>query len=214
MIFGHAKDANLHFMITPRLGVRAEVETYARFTDDLVDLVLSNEGSLKAEHGTGRIMAPFVRRQYGDALYQVMVDLKDLCDPLRILNRGVLLDEDPIAHLRNFKPAPLVDPDLAFLHPVPADVACNTQVQRILKGCEPVAKQTRLVPDRQSQVGAEPVVAGEGRASGQQNPDPLSRFRKVDRVHVCLNPEPCPSDWALPGPVGEDVSDDSFGLLE
>jgi len=112
VIFGHAKDANLHFMITPRLGEPTELDRYARFTDDLVDLVLSRGGSLKAEHGTGRIMAPFVRRQYGDALYQVMVDLKDLCDPHRILNPGVLLDEDPTAHLRNLKPAPLVDPEL------------------------------------------------------------------------------------------------------
>ncbi|MCL3861727.1 FAD-binding and (Fe-S)-binding domain-containing protein [Actinotalea sp. K2] len=112
VVFGHAKDANLHFMITPHLDDRAEVERYARFTDDLVDLVLGRGGSLKAEHGTGRIMAPFVRRQYGDALYEVMVELKRLCDPRGVLNPGVLLDEDPDAHLRDLKPSPPVHPEL------------------------------------------------------------------------------------------------------
>ena len=61
VIFGHARDANLHFMINPDLSDPAQLTTYARFTDDLVDLVLGHDGSLKAEHGTGRIMAPFVR---------------------------------------------------------------------------------------------------------------------------------------------------------
>ena len=61
---------------------------YAAFTNDLVDLVLGNGGSLKAEHGTGRIMAPFVRRQYGDELYDVMWTLKRLVDPHAMLNPG------------------------------------------------------------------------------------------------------------------------------
>ncbi|WNB86410.1 FAD-binding and (Fe-S)-binding domain-containing protein [Cellulomonas sp. ATA003] len=112
VVFGHAKDANLHFMITPRLDDRRELDTYARFTDDLVDLVLGRGGSLKAEHGTGRIMAPFVRRQYGDDLYDVMVEVKRLCDPHGVLNPGVVLDEDPEAHLRNLKVSPPVHPEL------------------------------------------------------------------------------------------------------
>ena len=112
VVFGHAKDANLHFMITPRLEDRAEVERYARFTEDLVDLVLGRAGSLKAEHGTGRIMAPFVRRQYGDALYDVMVEVKRLCDPAGVLNPGVLLDDDHDAHLRDLKVSAPVHPEL------------------------------------------------------------------------------------------------------
>ncbi|CAM3414038.1 FAD-binding and (Fe-S)-binding domain-containing protein [Isoptericola cucumis] len=101
--FGHAKDGNLHFMISPRLGDAAELDRYAAFSDDLVDLVLSRGGSLKAEHGTGRIMAPFVRRQYGDELYEVMREIKRLCDPAGLLNPGVVLTDDPQAHLRDLK---------------------------------------------------------------------------------------------------------------
>ncbi|WP_454042396.1 FAD-binding and (Fe-S)-binding domain-containing protein [Cellulosimicrobium sp. Marseille-Q8652] len=101
--FGHAKDGNLHFMITPRLGDRAELARYAAFSEDLVDLVLDHGGTLKAEHGTGRIMAPFVRRQYGDELYDVMREVKRLLDPQGLLNPGVVLSDDPEEHLRNLK---------------------------------------------------------------------------------------------------------------
>ena len=69
VIFGHAKDGNIHFMLTEQLGAGASLDRFAAFTEDMVDLVLDQGGSLKAEHGTGRVMAPYVRRQYGDELY-------------------------------------------------------------------------------------------------------------------------------------------------
>ncbi|WP_375431364.1 FAD-binding oxidoreductase [uncultured Friedmanniella sp.] len=72
VIFGHAKDGNIHFMITDRFEGEASLGRYRDFTEDLVDLVLGNGGSLKAEHGTGRVMAPYVARQYGEELYAVM----------------------------------------------------------------------------------------------------------------------------------------------
>ncbi|MET8413416.1 FAD-linked oxidase C-terminal domain-containing protein, partial [Streptomyces sp. NPDC005195] len=112
VIFGHARDGNVHFMLTQDFDSREETDRYARFTDDMVDLVLAAEGTLKAEHGTGRAMAPFVRRQYGDELYDVMRELKRLCDPAGVLNPGVLLDDDPAAHLRRLKSVPAVDPAL------------------------------------------------------------------------------------------------------
>ncbi|WP_240759811.1 FAD-binding oxidoreductase, partial [Phytoactinopolyspora endophytica] len=103
VIFGHAKDGNLHFMINPMLAEAKELARYEAFTDDLVDLILRQDGSLKAEHGTGRIMAPFVRRQFGDGLYDVMREIKRLFDPEGLLNPGVLLDDDPQAHVKNLK---------------------------------------------------------------------------------------------------------------
>ena len=88
VIFGHAKDGNVHFMLTERLGGRPVATGSTRFTDDMVDLVLAHGGSLKAEHGTGRMMAPFVRRQYGDELYAVMREIKALCDPAAAAEPG------------------------------------------------------------------------------------------------------------------------------
>ena len=104
--FGHAKDGNIHFMLTDKFASTEELNRYAAFTEDMVDVVLGEGGSLKAEHGTGRVMAPFVRRQYGDELYEVMRTIKNLCDPEGMLNPGVLLEDDPLAHLRHIKTAP------------------------------------------------------------------------------------------------------------
>jgi len=112
VVFGHAKDGNLHFMITPHLGDIRELAVYEEFTEDLVDLVLGENGSLKAEHGTGRIMAPFVRRQFGDELYAVMREVKALFDPTAVLNPGVLLSEDPRSYLRELKIVLPVDPQV------------------------------------------------------------------------------------------------------
>jgi len=108
VIFGHAKDGNIHFMLTDGFGTRDELDRYSAFTEDMVDVVLGEGGSLKAEHGTGRVMAPFVRRQYGDELYDVMRQIKMLFDPAGMLNPGVLMNDDPKAHLRHIKSTPPV----------------------------------------------------------------------------------------------------------
>lgn len=112
VIFGHAKDGNVHFLLNERFEDEASLRRYEAFTDDMVDLVLGNGGSLKAEHGTGRIMAPFVRRQYGDELYAVMREVKDLVDPRGLLNPGAVLSDDPTSYLRDLKPSYEVEPEV------------------------------------------------------------------------------------------------------
>lgn len=109
IIFGHAKDGNLHFVITPSFNDDASVGRYARFIDDVVRLVVDRyDGALKAEHGTGRNMAPFVDREWGAAAYELMAALKALIDPEGLLNPGVIINPDPAAHLRHLKPLPAV----------------------------------------------------------------------------------------------------------
>ncbi|MBG6213650.1 MAG: FAD-binding oxidoreductase [Cryobacterium sp.] len=108
VIFGHAKDGNIHFMLTDGFAGTESLDRYRNFTEDMVDLVLGEGGSLKAEHGTGRVMAPYVRRQFGDELYDVMRQIKRLCDPVGMLNPGVLINDDAEVHLRDIKSTPAV----------------------------------------------------------------------------------------------------------
>ncbi|MGH3653889.1 FAD-binding and (Fe-S)-binding domain-containing protein [Glutamicibacter sp.] len=103
VIFGHAKDGNIHFMLTDRFEGDAALNRYNSFNDKMVQLILDKDGNLKAEHGTGRAMAPFVRAQYGDELYEVHLELKAACDPRLMMNPGVIIDEDHAAHIRNIK---------------------------------------------------------------------------------------------------------------
>ena len=108
VIFGHAKDGNIHFMLTDSFAGAESLDRYRDFTEDMVELVLGEGGSLKAEHGTGRVMAPYVRRQYGDELYDVMRQIKRLCDPAGLLNPGVVINDDAEVHLRDIKSTPAV----------------------------------------------------------------------------------------------------------
>ncbi|MEU1970882.1 FAD-binding and (Fe-S)-binding domain-containing protein [Microbacterium sp. NPDC019599] len=112
VIFGHAKDGNIHFLVNERFDDTEKLARYEAFTEEMVDLVLAQGGTLKAEHGTGRIMAPFVHRQYGDELYDVMWEVKRLIDPGMTLNPGVLLTDDPQAHIRHLKSAPTVESEV------------------------------------------------------------------------------------------------------
>ena len=113
IIFGHAKDGNLHFVITQSFNNQAVIDQYAHFIDDVVELVVERyDGALKAEHGTGRNMAPFVQTEWGREGYEIMRRLKDLADPDNLLNPGVIINSDRNAHLANLKQLPSVEPEI------------------------------------------------------------------------------------------------------
>ena len=103
VIFGHAKDGNVHFLINEDFQDPQNTDRYRAFTEDMVNLVMAKGGSLKAEHGTGRMMAPFVERQFGTELYAIMLRIKSAFDPLNVINPGVLISSDALAHLHNIK---------------------------------------------------------------------------------------------------------------
>ena len=110
-IYGHALEGNYHFIINQSFSEQAEVARYEALMNDVVELVVGKyDGSLKAEHGTGRNMAPFVRREWGDDAFAVMRAVKELFDPAGVLNPGVIFNDDPRCHLSHFKPLPLTDP--------------------------------------------------------------------------------------------------------
>jgi D-lactate dehydrogenase len=107
IIWGHVFDGNVHFVLTPDLSDPTEIDKYKAFMAELADMVVDKyDGSLKAEHGTGRNMAPFVRREWGDLIYDVMRGVKTLFDPEAMLNPGVIVNDDPDAHAKNIKPMP------------------------------------------------------------------------------------------------------------
>ena len=113
IIFGHAKDGNLHFVVSQGFADPDEIERYRRFIADLVELVVGRyDGVLKAEHGTGRNMAPFVEAEWGPELYAVMRAAKHLADPDGILNPGVVINPHADAHLRNLKSLPVVEDEV------------------------------------------------------------------------------------------------------
>ncbi len=139
IIFGHALEGNLHFVFTQGFEAPGEVARYDAFMQDITEVVTGSlQGSLKAEHGTGRNMAPFVVKEWGEDAYGLMKRIKQVFDPAGILNPGVILNDDPKAHIQHLKALPAADPivdtciECGFCEPVcPSRDLTLTPRQRI-----------------------------------------------------------------------------------
>lgn len=140
IIFGHALEGNLHFVFTQDFNSPSEVERYRAFMDDVAKMVVERyDGSLKAEHGTGRNMAPFVEMEWGHDAYMLMKEIKALFDPLGLMNPGVIINDDAEAHVKHLKPLPaahsIIDKciECGFCEPVcPSRNVTFTPRQRIV----------------------------------------------------------------------------------
>jgi D-lactate dehydrogenase len=111
IIFGHAREGNLHFVFTQDFATQKEVDRYRRFMDEVCRMVVEKyDGSLKAEHGTGRNMAPYVEMEWGADAYGLMRQIKDIFDPKNLLNPGVVINSNPNVHVENLKPLPRTHP--------------------------------------------------------------------------------------------------------
>ena len=110
-IYGHVLEGNVHFIINQKLDSEKEIARYKAMLNDIVTLVTDKyDGSLKAEHGTGRNMAPFVEHEWGTKAYNYMKRVKELLDPENILNRGVIFNDDKECSYKSFKSLPVISP--------------------------------------------------------------------------------------------------------
>jgi D-lactate dehydrogenase len=139
-VAGHASAGNLHFMLTPDFAKQEDLERYEAFMSGLVELIVDKyDGSLKAEHGTGINMAPYVEREWGEKATELMWRVKQLADPDGVLSPGVVLNRDAGAHLRNLKTTPQIEEsattcvECGFCEPVcPSRNLTTTPRQRIV----------------------------------------------------------------------------------
>jgi D-lactate dehydrogenase len=139
-VAGHASAGNLHFMLTPDFAKQDDLDRYKAFMGKLVELIVGKyDGSLKAEHGTGINMAPYVEREWGEKATELMWRVKRLADPDGVLAPGVLLNRDPGVHLRNLKTTPPIEEaattcvECGFCEPVcPSRHLTTTPRQRIV----------------------------------------------------------------------------------
>ncbi|HLB20837.1 MAG TPA: FAD-binding and (Fe-S)-binding domain-containing protein, partial [Solirubrobacteraceae bacterium] len=139
-VAGHASAGNLHFQLTPDFSKPEDLQRYERFMEELVELIVGEyDGSLKAEHGTGVSMAPYVQREWGAKATEMMWQIKRLADPLGVLNPGVVLSRDPTVHLRHLKSQPQIEEvaahcvECGFCEPVcPSRNTTTTPRQRIV----------------------------------------------------------------------------------
>ncbi|MFC1764253.1 FAD-linked oxidase C-terminal domain-containing protein [Planctomycetota bacterium] len=104
--YGHAGDGELH--VRPYLDLHDpdHVKTMQALAEAVFSLAWSLGGSISGEHADGLVRAGFVRRQYGEAYYQVLKDLKNTFDPQGLLNPGKILNDDPDIMVKNLRRSP------------------------------------------------------------------------------------------------------------
>ncbi|WP_243636297.1 FAD-binding and (Fe-S)-binding domain-containing protein [Flavobacterium aquariorum] len=189
VLFGHALEGNLHFVFSQDFSNQAEVDRYEKLMSELAVLVVDCfNGSLKAEHGTGRNMAPFVEKEWGPTAYEIMKRIKNIFDPNNKINPDVLINPDPKAHLKNLKPLP----------------ECNAIVDKCMECgfCEPHCVSEGLTLSPRQRI----VIAREISRLEQTNEDP-QRLADIRKDVTYQLDETCATDGlcALACPVHIDT---------
>jgi D-lactate dehydrogenase len=185
-VAGHASAGNLHFMLTPDFAKQEDLERYEAFMAKLVELVVGKyDGSLKAEHGTGINMAPYVEREWGEKATELMWRAKRLADPDGVLAPGVVLNRDPGAHLRNLKTTP------------PIEESATTCVE--CGFCEPVCPSRNLTTTPRQRIVLRREIARQPRGSPVQRA--LLEEQEYDSLETCAADGSC----QLACPVGIDT---------
>lgn len=171
IIFGHARDGNIHFVLSQLLNDESEIRRYAGFMEEVVALVMRHEGTLKAEHGTGRNMAPFVATEWGPEAYAIMQELKAAADPDGILNPGVILNKDRLAHIRHLKPLPTVEEE------VDKCIECGY--------CEPVCPSRELSSSPRRRIVIRRAIAAAEAAGDIQTSGTLKKDQQWEVLDSC-----------------------------
>jgi D-lactate dehydrogenase len=177
ILFGHAKDGNLHFVLTQSFNAPEEIARFDRLMIDLADLVIRHDGSLKAEHGTGRNVAPFVEAEWGSEAVAVMREVKALLDPSGFLNPGVLLNADPRAHVTHLKSLPSVDPE------VDRCIECGF--------CEPACPSRRLTLTPRQRIAVRREMVRQEAQGGGEILDGLRRDFQHAGIDTCAGDSLC-----------------------
>ena len=117
--YGHAASGLLHVRPILDLHNADDLQKFRRVADQTSALVRQFKGSISAEHGVGIARTEYMRDQLGDALLNVMCEIKRTFDPKNVFNPGKIFGftHKIDNHLRsNFtKPIALpFEPRLAF----------------------------------------------------------------------------------------------------
>jgi D-lactate dehydrogenase len=203
VIFGHAKDGNIHFLINENFDSEKNVSRYRSFTEEMVEMILAAGGTLKAEHGTGRIMAPFVERQYGAELYNVMRDIKNACDPNGILNPDIILTKDQDLHVKNLKSTPTVEDEIDRC------VECGY--------CEPVCPSKDLTTTPRQRIVVRRAIAQASVDGNRALERALTRAQEFDVIETCAVDGMCQTACPVrinTGDLIRHLRTDSAGLVQ
>jgi D-lactate dehydrogenase len=175
-VAGHASAGNLHFQLTPDFSKPEDLERYHAFMEELVELIVGKyDGSLKAEHGTGVNMAPYVAREWGEKATDMMWRVKQLADPYGVLNPDAVLNRDPDVHLKHLKSQPEIEESAAHC------VECGF--------CEPVCPSRNLTTTPRQRIVIRREMARQ--AEGSPVYEALMADYEYDAIETCAADGSC-----------------------
>ena len=90
--FGHFGDGNLHPTVLTDERDAAEMHRVEAALAEIFAAALARGGTITGEHGVGLAKKPFLKRQLGDASYDLLRLIKHTLDPERLLNPGKIFD--------------------------------------------------------------------------------------------------------------------------
>lgn len=197
-IYGHSLQGNFHFILNQSFEVASEVERYENMMNDVVHLVVDKyNGSLKAEHGTGRNMAPYVEYEWGSDAFSVMKRIKHVFDPKNLLNPGVIFNDDPKCHIKNLKPLPLITLKNGKMgHSADKCIECGFCEINCLSSGFTLSSRQRIVAQREISrlrfLGNDPV-----------------RLNELEKAYIYLGEQTCAVDGlcAISCPLGINTGD-------
>ncbi|MEM5316408.1 FAD-binding and (Fe-S)-binding domain-containing protein [Paraburkholderia sp. JHI869] len=187
-VAGHAAHGNLHFTLTARLDEEEGRAQYSKFMTELVELVVKQyDGSLKAEHGTGLNMAPFLEQEWGERATAIMWKVKQLADPHGVLAPNVILTRDDQVHLKGLKTQPGIE------------TTANASLCIECGFCESVcpSRNVTMTPRQRIVVRREMARQPEGSAVLRR----LQEQYQYDAIQTCAGDGTC----ALPCPIEIDT---------
>lgn len=196
-IYGHAFEGNYHFILNQSFQKEDEVRRYENMMKDVTHLVVEEYGgSLKAEHGTGRNMAPFVKYEWGEEAYQVMKELKAIFDPEGLLNPGVIFNDDPECFIKHLKPLPVLSYDFDELPASPSSEEMQAGVQKANKCiecgfCEVNCVSCGLTLSSRMRIAVQREICSLEKQGGEQN---LARAKRLRKEYEYYGNTTCASD--------------------
>lgn len=87
-VIGHVGDGNFHVLWMMEPGNQAHIDEAVRLNGRLVERALALGGTCTGEHGIGVGKLPYLRAEHGDEAVNIMQLIKQVIDPLNIMNPG------------------------------------------------------------------------------------------------------------------------------
>ena len=97
-MYAHASVGVIH--VRPILDLRdpQDIRRFKSISEETFQLVKSYGGSWSGEHGDGLVRSHYLKSFFGEEVYQLLVQVKEIFDPEYRMNPGKIIEAPPIDH--------------------------------------------------------------------------------------------------------------------